>query len=92
MAAEQADFAASGETNPAAHAVEITPANVDLTLTEGFSFTRAIYVGVTGDLEVKMAGGEIVTFVAVPAGQILPLRVSQIRTGGTTALSIVALY
>ena len=91
MAADLADFAASGEMNPASHGLEVTPADTDLVLTEGFSFTRGIYIGVTGTLVVKFAGGEIVTFLNVAAGQVYPYRVSQIRAA-TTATGVVAIY
>ena len=87
---DQTDFSASGQTTPAANATAITPANTDLT-----EFTRAIYVGGTGDLAVRMAGtlGDTdVIFVAVPAGAILPIRCKQVRSTSTTATSIVALF
>ena len=81
------DFSTSGEINPAASAVAITPADSDLA-----KRTRAIYVGVGGNLTVTMAeGGNIVTFVGVVSGSVLPLRVTQIRLTGTSAGSIVAL-
>lgn len=53
--------------------------------------SRGIYVGGTGDLVVKDAnGGVAVTFKAVPAGTILPIRVSFVMAA-TTATDIVAL-
>lgn len=80
-------FSSSGEINPAGFAEAITPADVPLP-----TLTRAIYVGVSGNLVVKMAGGSnIVTFTDVPGGSIVPIRVSEIRAA-TTALAIVALY
>lgn len=92
-----ANFSGSGIQAPAAYAESITPADADLALFTAGSFTRAIYVGGTGDVAVKMAGGDdegdsIVVFKAVPEGAILPLRVSQIRTTDTTATLIVALW
>ena len=50
------------------------------------------YVGVTGDVKVTGMDGVAVTFKAVPAGQIIPLRTKQIWATGTTAGSIVVLY
>ena len=80
------EFSASGVTTPAAFGVEITPADADLE-----EYTRAIYVGSTGNLEVIMAGDEhVITLIGVLAGSLLPLRVKQIRAG-TTATNIVAL-
>ncbi len=66
--------------------------------------TRAIYVGGVGDVEVDMQGvpdgsgdpgtegNEKVLFSAVPAGTILPIRVTAIYSGNTTATLIVALW
>ncbi len=53
--------------------------------------TRALYIGVTGALTVKMAGdGAIVEFLNVPVG-IFPIQVTQVRAA-TVASSIVALW
>lgn len=53
---------------------------------------RGVYVGVTGDLAVMMAHDSIaVTYVAVPAGSLLPICVKQIMSTGTTAGSIVGI-
>ena len=92
-----ANFSGSGIQAPAAYAESITPADTDLASFTAGSFTRAIYIGVIGDIAVKMAGGgdegdSIVVFKAVPAGSILPLRVSQIRSTDTTATEIIALW
>ena len=89
---DQNTFSTSGQTSPAANAEAITPADTDLTNDQ---FTRAIYVGGTGNLAVRMAGAEgdtDVVFVAVPAGTLLPIRVKQIRSTSTTATSIVSLF
>ncbi len=56
--------------------------------------TRAVYVGETGNLTVELAemvSGNTVTFVAVPVGTVLPIRVRKVRTS-TTANSIVGIY
>lgn len=89
------NFSGSGIQAPASDAESITPADADLASVALGFFTRAIYVGVTGDLAVKMIGDigdSIVVFKAVPAGAILPLRVSQIRSTDTTATEIIALW
>ena len=53
--------------------------------------TRALWVGVQGDIVVNGASdGNIVTFKN--AVGLLPLRVQQVLATGTTATSIVALY
>lgn len=84
---DPSDFSSSGAQTPGALAAEITKADSDLGYT-----TRSIYVGGTGDLAVKMAGdGAIVVFESVPAGAVLPIRVTQIRSTDTTATLIVAI-
>ena len=72
--------------SPALNAVAVTPGPAELEHN-----TRAIYVGGAGNLVVTMGGGQTVTFTAVPAGTVLPLRASHILAGGT-ATSILALW
>lgn len=54
--------------------------------------SRAVYVGQGGDLSVVMAGGETVTFEAVVAGSLLPIRVNRVNATSTTAASILSLW
>jgi len=55
--------------------------------------TRGIYVGVTGDVAVIMAGDtDAVTFKAVPAGVILPIQVTKVMSANTSATDMLALY
>ena len=51
-----------------------------------------LYVGVAGDLKVKTAGGDDVTFTAVPAGTFLPVQVVRVFATGTAATNILALW
>lgn len=74
-------------TGPATHAFPIVPSDSDH-LAET---TRAIYCGVSGDMIVTTASGAIVTFANVPAGMLLPLRVTKVAAGGTTANGLVGL-
>ena len=53
--------------------------------------TRALYVGVGGDIHVVMADGQTATFVSVPTGIILPIQVSKVLVA-TVATDILALY
>ena len=53
--------------------------------------TRALYVGVGGDIIVTMADGQVVTFVGVPTGIVLPIQVSKVMLA-TAATDILALY
>jgi len=54
--------------------------------------TRGVYVGGAGDLTVINAAGTTVTFKAVPAGTLLPIRVARIKATLTTATNLVALW
>lgn len=69
--------------------------------------TRGIYVGTTGNVAVQMlgygigntsnlastdyTGNTIVTFIAVPAGAVLPIRATYVYAN-TTANNLIALY
>jgi hypothetical protein len=73
-------------TTSATRAGAVTPDdNTDLA-----SETRGIYVGVAGNLSVVMIGGDTVT-IPVQAG-LHPLAVSRIRSTGTTATGLVAVW
>jgi hypothetical protein len=52
----------------------------------------ALYVGVAGDVKVKMASGKDVVFTAMPAGSFMPVNVLKVFATGTTATNIVALW
>lgn len=53
--------------------------------------TRALYVGVGGDIALVMRDGNEVTFQNVPEGSLLPIRVSKVKATGTTAANILGL-
>jgi len=74
--------------SPAEHAAAVTPADdTDLEYA-----SRALYIGVTGDIKVDMVGGEeAVTFSNVPVC-IFPIRVERIYSTDTTATNIVSLW
>jgi hypothetical protein len=66
----------------------VTP-NDTTTFPDGF---RGIYVGVAGDLTVRMSADKsVLTFKAVPAGTLLPVQFDRVMATGTTAQSILAL-
>jgi len=74
-------------TYPAGNAAAITPSNtVDLD-----AVTRALYVGVTGDVKVDMIGGQAITFKNVPVC-VLPIRVTRVYATGTDASEIIGLW
>ena len=50
-----------------------------------------LYVGIGGDLSVVTAGGDNVSFIAVPAGSFIPVHVVRVLTS-TTANRIIALW
>jgi hypothetical protein len=65
----------------------ITKDSADLSI----GFSRALYIGGTGSLSVKMLDGMNITFPSVVAGSVLPLCVTRVLTTGTTATNIIAL-
>ncbi len=54
--------------------------------------TRALYVGADGDLTVRLQSGVVLSFGAVQAGVIYPLRVDMVLASGTTATGLVGLW
>jgi len=72
---------------PATSHFAITPSDVN-----EFEFvTRAIYVGITGNVKVRSLDGTDAIYVAVPAGQIIPIRARLVFSTGTTASSLVGM-
>jgi hypothetical protein len=51
-----------------------------------------LYVGGTGNVSVVTIGGDIIVFNGVPAGTTLPIQVVRLRSTGTTATLINALW
>ena len=54
--------------------------------------TRALWVGGAGDVAVKYIDGSTDTIQAVAAGTLLPIRVTQVLSTGTTATKISGMY
>lgn len=82
------EFTIVNNPNPAEYAVAVTPSNTtDLT-----NVTRALYIGGDGDVTVDMPDGSTVLFANAAAGTILPIRVKRVRSTGTAATGIVALF
>jgi hypothetical protein len=74
--------------SPPEHAGDIAPDDAsDLS-----NVTRALYVGGTGNLRVRMLGGETASFANVPSGTLMPLRVTRVLATGTTATAILGLW
>lgn len=77
----------AGLVGPGDDAFAVTPSDsVDFTVA-----ARALYVGVTGNVVVITKGGTAITFTAVPAGMILPIRCTRVNSTNTTATNIVGL-
>ena len=78
--------------SPAKNSFSITP---HATNEVGTYLPRAIYVGVGGDIVMRLEGDTAdITFKNVVAGTILPVRPVYIRATGTTAVAgdIIGLY
>lgn len=80
---------------PARYAAAVTP-NDSIDLSDP---TRGLYVGGAGDVTVIMAGDNAAgvtnnpqTFSSVPAGTTLPICVTRVKSTGTTATLIQALW
>jgi len=53
--------------------------------------SRALYIGVVGDVTLVTLKGTTVLFKAVPAGSVIRIRAKQVKATGTTATQILAL-
>lgn len=76
-------------SGPVGRGFEVTPSDAN-----DFAYqSRAIYVGVAGDVAVVFADDpdNPLIFPGVPAGSLLPVRASRINSTGTTAGNILAL-
>ncbi|HEY7330151.1 MAG TPA: hypothetical protein VH592_21115 [Gemmataceae bacterium] len=70
------------------NAAAVTPSD-STPLTEA---AAALWVGGAGNLVVITISGQTVTFSAVAAGTLLPISVSSVKSTGTTATLILALW
>lgn len=87
--ADQFESHQTGLSSPAADAAAIAPDDGN-DLPGGAC--RGIYVGVGGDIALVTTRGSAVTFAAVPSGSVLPVRAARVKSAGTSASSLVALY
>lgn len=74
-------------TGPASSGFAITPDDTQPL----FETTRALFIGIGGNLAVEMASGAVVSFAPVSDGTLLPLRVVRVLATGTTAQAIIGL-
>lgn len=71
---------------PSSHAAAVAPSD-----SSSLAFvTKRLYIGGAGSVTVIMLDGTTVTYTAVPTGTYLNIRVSQVKSTGTTATNIVA--
>lgn len=86
--ADRFNGAGAGLSSPIERGAAVTPADgADLA-----DFSRALYIGGAGDVKVTTVGGSTLTFSAVAAGTMLPVRAARVFATGTTATLILALY
>lgn len=74
--------------DPARSAVAVTPSDT----TELTTVSRALYVGVGGNVTVLMADGTTCLFTSVVGGTVLPIRIRRVNSTNTTATSMVAMW
>jgi hypothetical protein len=79
-------YRGADSTAPAHGAVVVTPSDVTI-----IPCTRSLYVGTTGNINVRMIDGQTVLFTAVPVG-VLAVQVDMVLSTSTTASTILALY
>jgi hypothetical protein len=77
----------SSDTSAATHGIAVTPHDTNI-LTGGTC--RALHVGTAGTLAVTMASDADVTFTG--ASGWLPIQVKRVKSTGTSAADIVALF
>ena len=74
--------------SPAIDAAAITPSDsVNLA-----KVVKAIYIGDDGNVSLITPKGNVVTFVGLVAGTILPVRASRVNATLTTAANLIGLY
>jgi len=56
------------------------------------NFARALYIGVGGDVRLETTSGDILDFLNLPNGTVLPVRARKVLAAGTTATNIIGLY
>lgn len=77
-----------GLTSPIMNAFAVTPHDTNALTND----SRAIYIGSGGNIVLVTTGGDTITLVGVLGGTIYSIRANIIKSTGTTATNIVALY
>lgn len=80
-------------SDPAKNFAAVTPHNTtNFGPATAPTFTRGLYVGGAGDVVAVGEDDTAVTFAAVPAGTVLPIRCKRVNSTNTTASAIVRLW
>ena len=79
-------FRDANATVPGHGAVAVTTSDTTV-----LPVTRALFIGTAGDVAVRMADGQTVTFVNIANGTMLPIQVDQVLVA-TSASNILAIY
>lgn len=80
-------LAMSLRIGPAEDAIAVTPSD-----TNTIGGCRGLWVGGAGNLTLDFPGHTGIVISAVPAGTLLPIAPLRVKSTGTTATLIVALY
>lgn len=75
-------------TSPPKDMVAVTPSDV----TVFPRVTRGIYVGFGGDIVIRTADGDDLTFTFAENGTVLPIAAVMVKATGTTADNIIAMF
>lgn len=87
--ADEFSLSADAPMAPARNASAVTPHDTNALA----NVSKGLYVGGAGNIACRLADDSAdVTFTGIPAGTVLPIRVSHVRSTSTTATSIVSLY
>ena len=75
-------------TSPADNGAAITPSDD----TDLATFTRGLYVGVSGDVKVDLVSSGTVTFTAMAGGTVHSIRCKRVYSTGTDATDLVGVW
>lgn len=75
------------QSGPATRGQAVTPSD-----SVSVGTCRALWVGGAGNVAVTTVHGDTFTLVGVQAGTLIPVRANLVKSTGTTATSIVALW
>ena len=77
----------SYDTKPSTQYFSITPSD-----SVNYDKCRALYVGVSGNVQAVQPNGTVVPFLNAVAGSVLPIETIRINATSTTATDLVGLY